>query len=60
MTAPRERRFLSDGEEVKKMWNDNREFDSMIYLLYCALNDAAPDASRLEGIDGGKFAALCK
>lgn len=42
------------------MWNDNREFDSMIYLLYCALNDAAPDASRLEGIDGGKFAALCK
>lgn len=42
------------------MWNDNREFDSMIYLLYCALNDAAPDASRLEGIDGEKFAALCK
>ena len=41
------------------MWKDNREFDGMIYLLYCALNEVSPDAARLEGIDGEKFAALC-
>lgn len=42
------------------MWSDNREFDSLIYLLYCALNGAAPEPARLAGVDGEKLAELCQ
>ncbi len=41
------------------MWNDNKEYKAMVYLLWCAIHDRQPDAGVLDGTDGNTLLKMC-